>query len=341
MTKKTILITGGLGYIGSHAVVAFEEAGYKTVIVDSLINSSKESLSGISKILGYTPDFYELDLRDKENLISVFDRYLFDGVIHFAGLKSPFQSQKNPLEYHDNNIHGSMVLFSVMEKYQVKKIVFSSSAAIYDSLNKSPCTEESKLGTQHPYGTTKLLIEYLLQDLAKNLEFKVIALRYFNPIWAHNSGLIGEQPYGIPNNLLPYILDVAQGKREKVMIFWSDYLTIDGTWVRDYIDVNDLVDAHLVAYKKLDCEKNGMFVPINIGTGKGTSVLEMIRLVKEISGEEVPYEITDRRPGDLSEVYADVHFASRFLWWEAKKTVKEGVMGSWKFVENNKNNIWK
>lgn len=250
--QKTILITGGAGYIGSHAVVAFEQVGYKTVIIDNFVNSDETNLDGIKKILGYSPDFFECNISDETTLDGIFQAYNFDAVVHFAGLKAVGESCEKPLLYHENNVAGSLVLFRVMAKYGVKKIIFSSSATVYRADNLPPFTEEMSLGTTNPYGTTKWHLEKILEELATFDGWSVTNLRYFNPIGAHESGFIGEKPNGIPNNLLPYVLDVALEKREKVLVFGGDYATIDGTGVRDYIDVNDLVDAHLLAYENLE-----------------------------------------------------------------------------------------
>ena len=328
--QTTLLLTWATGYIGSHAVVAFEQAGYKTVIIDNLSNSSKDSLDGIEHILWYKPDFFEGDIRDKDFLRSVFSRYAFDGVIHFAGLKAVGESCTLPLHYHDNNIGGSIALFQVMEEYSVRKIVFSSSATVYRADNISPLTEDMPLGTTNPYGTTKLVIEELLEDLARLGTWSVIPLRYFNPIWAHPSGHIGELPNGIPNNLLPYVLDVAIGKRKKVSVYGNDYPTHDGTGVRDYIDVCDLVDAHLAAYKHLAL----WYTPINIWTGKGSSVLDMISLVEKVTGVTVPYEITARRPWDLATCFSSATRARELLGWKATRTLETSLENGWKFLKN-------
>ncbi len=327
--QKTLLITGGTGYIGSHAIVAFEQAGYRTVIIDNLSNSSTDTLLGIEQILGYTPDFFEGDIRDREFLISIFERYQFDAVVHFAGLKAVGESCDEPLLYHENNVGGSMTLFAVMEDYGVRKIIFSSSATVYDPIHAPEYREGQSLAATNPYGTTKLVIEYLLRDLATQKDWSVMALRYFNPIGAHPSGHIGEVPRGIPNNLLPYILDVAVGKRKQVHVYGDDYETPDGTGVRDYIDVCDLVDAHLLAYEKIEMG----YEAINIGTGKGTSVLEMIRYVEEASGKHIPYGICPRRAGDIGMFYCDPTLAHTRLAWSAHTPISESVANGWRFIQ--------
>lgn len=333
MTQKTkILLTGATGYIGSHAVIAFEEAGYETVILDNFSNSSLEVLHGIKKILGYQPIFYKWDIRDKNFLQKIFRENDFDGVIHFAGLKSVWESMEKPFLYHENNIFGTMILTEVMNEYNVKKIIFSSSATVYSAENIPPFSENAKLGTSNPYGTTKLATEFLLSDLAKTKNFSAISLRYFNPIGAHSTGHIGENPNGIPNNLLPYIFDVASGKQEFVQIFGNNYPTKDGTGERDYIDVCDLVDAHILAYKNLEIGHKA----INIWTGSATSVLEMIRMVEKISGKKIPYKIVDRRPGDLATVYCVPNLAKKFLKWEAIRTIEESILNGWKFISSQK-----
>lgn len=332
MTQKTILLTWATGYIGSHAVVAFEKAGYKTVIIDNLINSSVDSLQGISKILGYIPDFYEGDIRDRGFLISLFEKYTFDAVIHFAWLKAVGESCDHPNRYHDNNIGWSISLFWVMQEFGVKKIIFSSSATVYRADNISPITESMPLGTTNPYGTTKLVIEYLLEDMVKQKDWSVMALRYFNPIGAHPSGYIGEVPQGIPNNLLPYLFDVADAKRHMVNIYGNDYDTIDGTGVRDYIDVCDLIEAHILAYEKLDSG----YEAINIWTGKGTSVFQMIGYVERASEKTIPYTVCPRRSGDIATVYCDPTLALRRLGWSAKTNIMQSVENGWMFIKNHK-----
>ena len=327
MSQKTLLITGGTGYIGSHAVVAFEQAWYKTIIVDNLVNSSTDTLSWIEKILGYCPDFYEIDIRDKKWLEEIFAKYEIDGVIHFAGLKAVGESCQNIHEYQDNNIWGSITLFGVMRQFGVKKIVFSSSATVYCSDNIPPFTEDMPTGTTNPYGTSKLIIEKLLDDYSMHAKWSVVNLRYFNPIGAHPSGYIGETPNGIPNNLLPYILGVATWKQERVFIFWDDYNTLDGTGVRDYIDVNDLVNAHILIYKNIIswCEI------YNVGTGKWVSVLEMIAWVEKVSWKKIPYDIVSRRTWDLAIVFADSSKLMKRYSWKARRSLLESLTSAWNF----------
>lgn len=329
--QKTILITGGVGYIGSHAVVAFENAGYKTVIVDNFSNSDQTNLDWINKILGYSPDFFECDISDEKNFSKIFEKYNFDAVVHFAGLKAVGESCEKPLLYYKNNIFGSLVLFDLMARFNVKKIIFSSSATVYSGENISPLTEKSALWTTNPYGTTKLHLEKIIEELVNFAEFEAIILRYFNPIWSHSSWLIGEKPNWIPNNLLPFVFDVAIWKREKLFVFGADYPTIDGTGVRDYIDVNDLVDAHLLAYKNLE----KWLKIFNVGTGQGTSVLEIVNLVEKISWKKIPYQIIARRPWDIAEVFASAEKIKTELGWSAKRTISDAIASGWKFVKNN------
>jgi UDP-glucose 4-epimerase len=325
---KVLLITGWTGYIWSHAVVAFEQAGYKTVIIDNLSNSSREVLSGIEKILGYCPDFFECDIRDSSWLEDIFRKYPFEGVIHFAGLKSVGESCKDIHQYQDNNVVGSIVLFWLMGRYGVRNIVFSSSATVYHRENISPLTEDMMTGTTNPYGTSKLIIEKLLEDYAFHADWSVVNLRYFNPIGAHPSGYIWEIPNGVPNNLLPYVLDVARWKREMVNVYWDDYDTPDGTWVRDYIDINDLIDAHLIAYEHI-----WKWAQVyNVWTGKGISVYELISMVESISKRDVPTRITEKRLWDLALVYADTSKIKNKLWWAAKREFTESIESAWNFI---------
>ncbi len=328
MHKKTILITGGAWYIGSHAVIAFEQAGYETVSIDNFTNSSPDVLLGIEEILGYAPRFYECDITNQKELEDIISKHTFDGVIHFAWLKSVGESCQEVAQYHTNNIGGSMILFGVMQSYGVRNIVFSSSATVYSSENISPISESMPLRTTNPYGTTKLVIEKLLEDYSIQKEWSVMNLRYFNPIWAHPSGIIGESPQWIPNNLLPYVLDVALWKRESVSVFGNDYPTPDGTGVRDYIDVNDLIDAHVISYKAL----SKGFHCYNVGTGSGFSVLELIKKVEQISRKRVHYIFSSRRIGDLASVFADVSKIKNELWWVARRTFTQSIESAWNFI---------
>ncbi len=329
INRKILLITWGLGYIGSHAVVAFEQAWYKTVIIDNFINSTRKSLEGIEKILGYCPDFYECDIRDKIWLEKIFQKYSFDGVIHFAGLKAVGESCIHIHQYQDNNVSWSIVLFWVMEKFWIKKIVFSSSATVYRSDNISPLTENMPVGTTNPYGTSKLVIEKLLEDYVVHSNWWVTILRYFNPIWAHISWFIGETPNGVPNNLLPYVLEVALGKREILRVFWNDYDTPDGTWIRDYIDINDLIDAHILAFQKISSWRIKTY---NVWTGKGISVLEIINQVEQITERPIPYIFDLRRSGDIASVFADSQFIKQELWWTPKKSIQDSIWTAWNFI---------
>ncbi len=326
--KKIILITWWTWYIGSHWVVAFEQAGYKIVIVDNLSNSNLKSLDWIEKILGYKPDFFEVDLRDKEKLEKIFEKYSFDWVIHFAWLKAVWESCEKPLEYFDNNLTGSIKLFELMEKFWVKNIVFSSSATVYAPENISPLVEiMSTWNTSNPYWRTKFLIENILQDLADFSGFRVANLRYFNPIWAHSSWEIGENPEGLPNNLLPFIMKVATWELKQLQIFWDDYNTIDWTWVRDYIDVVDLIEGHLKAYEKI----NSWFNTYNLWVGKWVSVLEMIKKSEKIVWKKIDYKIAQRRAWDLAEVYCNPEKAKKQLGWKAKISLEESLVNSWRF----------
>ncbi len=329
--KKTILITWWTGYIWSHWVVAFEEAGYKTVIVDNLCNSSVDTLDGIEKIIWYKPDFYNVDLRDKNTLEEVFKKYDFDWVIHFAGLKAVWESCNKPLDYFDNNIVWSLKLFEVMEDFKVKNIIFSSSATVYDSSNfwKWEWVDEKWItwNTTNPYWTTKFILEQILIDLSKFSWFNVMNLRYFNPIWAHESWFLWEDPEWIPNNLMPFIMKVAKWDLGELKVFWNDYDTIDGTWVRDYIDVVDLIDGHLKAYENI----SEWFNTYNLGVGKWISVLEMIKKTEDIIWKKINYKIESRRKWDLAEVFCDDSKAKNILWWKAKVSLDESIRNSWKF----------
>jgi len=339
--KKTILITWWTGYIGSHWVVAFEQAGYKTVIVDNLCNSSVDTLEWIENILGYKPDFFEVDLRDKHLLEEIFKKYDFDWVIHFAWLKAVGESCDKPLEYFDNNIVWSIRLFELMEKYSVKNIIFSSSATVYQESNFWEWVWVREDGitwnTSNPYGTTKFLLEQILIDLSKFSQFRVTNLRYFNPIWAHSSWFLWEDPEWIPNNLLPYIMKVATWKLECLQVFGDDYDTIDGTGIRDYIDVVDLIDGHLKAYEEIMNNEEwimnnwGIFDVYNLWVGKWVSVLEMVVVAEKITWKKIDYKIVGRREWDLGEVYCNPWKALKELWWKANTSLEDSLRNSWGF----------
>lgn len=311
-----ILITGGTGFIGSHAVVEFLEAGEEVVIVDNFSNSKPCVLDRIEMITGKRPTFYEVDILDRPALEEVFSKHEFESVIHFAGLKAVGESCLQPLRYYYNNITGTLILCEVMQKYGVRRIVFSSSATVYGKPESVPIRENFPLSTTNPYGETKLEIERILKDLTvAEPDWSVSVLRYFNPIGAHKSGLIGEDPKGIPNNLFPYITKVAAGKLPRLQVFGNDYNTKDGTGVRDYIHVVDLAQAHLKALEQ--ARKTTGIDYINVGTGVGYSVLEMVAAYEKVTGLSVPYDIVDRRPGDIDECYADPTKAADLLGWRA------------------------
>ena len=332
---KKILVTGGMGYIGSHTVVQLIEEGYEPIIVDNLCNSKPEVLNRIEKITGKKPLFFEFDVRDEQKLDEVFSKYDIFAVIHFAGLKSVGESVQKPQLYFDNNIGSTEVLLKVMEKHGCKNIVFSSSATVYGNPERVPIYEEDKLGpTTNPYGETKLQIEYLLKKVANNdKNWNIVLLRYFNPIGAHKSGLIGEDPQGIPNNLMPYITQVAVGKLEQLRVFGSDYDTPDGTGVRDYIHVDDLAHGHILAIKKIE-EKPGLLI-YNLGTGKGTSVLELVHAFEEANNIKIKYQIVDRRPGDIAECYANADKAYKEMGFKCTRSIVDACRDSWNWQKNN------
>ena len=332
---KKVLVTGGMGYIGSHTVVQLYEAGYEPIIVDNLVNSKPEVLNRIEKIAGKRPLFYEFDVRDEANLSKIFDEHEIFAVIHFAGLKSVGESVLKPQLYFDNNIGSTEVLLRVMEKHGCKNIVFSSSATVYGNPERVPIYEEDKLGpTTNPYGETKLRIEYLLKDVAKNDKtWNIVLLRYFNPIGAHKSGLMGEDPQGIPNNLMPYITQVAVGKLEQLKVFGNDYDTPDGTGVRDYIHVDDLAHGHILALKKIE-EKPGLLI-YNLGTGKGTSVLELVHAFEEANNIKINYTIAPRRPGDIAQCYANADKAYREMGFKCTRSIVDACRDSWNWQKNN------
>lgn len=329
-----ILVTGGAGYIGSHTVVELLNDGYGVVVIDNLSNSSQESLRRVEAIAGKAVDFHEADLRDEAAVDGIFARGDIDAVIHFAGLKAVGESVAKPLLYYQNNLDSTMVLLEQMEKHDVKKLVFSSSATVYGDPATLPITEDMPRSATNPYGQTKLMIEQMLEDISETKDgWNITSLRYFNPVGAHESGRIGEDPNGIPNNLLPYVSQTAIGKRDKVNVFGGDYDTVDGTGVRDYIHVVDLARAHLAALEHLDHADE--YKAYNIGTGTGVSVLELIKAFGEAAGRDIPYDIVDRRPGDVAACYADVSLAERELEWKATLGIAQACADSWRWQSQN------
>ncbi len=332
----TVLVTGGTGYIGSHTCVLLLEAGHDVVVIDNLSNSSEKSLVRVEEITGKKAIFYKCDILDTEGMRKVFAAHKIDAVIHFAGLKAVGESVAIPLKYYDNNITGTLRLLEVMSEFDVKKMVFSSSATVYGVTDKMPLTEDLPTSANSPYGQTKLMIEQILTDLCVSDEsWKITLLRYFNPVGAHESGKIGENPRGIPNNLMPYITQVASGKLEQLSIFGDDYPTKDGTGVRDYIHVVDLADGHIKALDKLDSQK-GVEI-YNLGTGVGYSVLDLVHAFEEANDLKINYKIAPRRPGDVTVCYADASKAKRELGWSANKTVVDMCRDSWRWQKNNPN----
>ena len=332
-----ILVTGGAGYIGSHTCLELLNQGHEVVVFDNLSNASEESLNRVRKITGKDLTFYKADMLDREAMERNFDRESIDAVIHFAGLKAVGESVAKPLEYYYNNLTGTLILCDVMRKHGVKKIIFSSSATVYGDPAFVPITEECPKGQcTNPYGWTKSMLEQILTDIQKaDLEWTVILLRYFNPVGAHESGLIGEDPEGIPNNLTPYITQVAVGKLKEVGVFGNDYDTPDGTGVRDYIHVMDLADGHVKALQKFN-DKPDVYV-YNLGTGHGYSVLDMVHAFSRAVGREIPYVIKPRRPGDIAACYADPAKAKKELGWEAKRGIDEMCADSWRWQSMNPN----
>ncbi len=333
----SILVTGGAGYIGSHTCIELLNAGYEIVVVDNFYNSKRESLNRIAELSGKEFAFYECDIRDAEGMDKIFKSEKIDAVIHFAGLKAVGESCQKPVEYYDNNIGGTLTLCDVMRRNGCKKIVFSSSATVYGSNNVSPLKETMQTGgTTNPYGTTKYMIEIILSDLFKSdEEWAISLLRYFNPIGAHKSGRIGEDPNGIPNNLMPFITQVAIGKRECLSVFGDDYDTPDGTGVRDYIHVVDLALGHIKALEKV---LGGTGLDIyNLGTGTGYSVLDVVKAFEKASGVKVNYKIVDRRPGDIATCYSDPSKALEELGWKAERGIEEMCEDSWRWQSQNPN----
>ena len=332
-----VLVTGGAGFIGSHTVVELQNAGYDVVVVDNLANSSEKSLERVEVITGKKVPFYKVDILDREGLNAVFEKENIDSCIHFAGLKAVGESVQKPWEYYQNNIAGTLTLVDVMRQHGVKNIIFSSSATVYGDPAQIPITEQCPKGQcTNPYGWTKSMLEQILSDIQKaDNEWNVILLRYFNPIGAHKSGTIGENPNGIPNNLMPYITQVAVGKLKELGVFGNDYDTPDGTGVRDYIHVVDLANGHVKALKKI--EENAGLKIYNLGTGHGYSVLDIVKNFEDATGVAIPYSIKDRRPGDIATCYADASLAHDELGWEAQYGIKEMCEDSWRWQSSNPN----
>lgn len=331
-----VLITGGAGFIGSHTCVQMLAANHDIVVIDNLSNSSEESLNRVRKISGKDFPFHQVDIRNKAQLQQIFKQYKIDAVIHFAGLKAVGESVEKPILYYDNNVLGSIVLFEVMAEAGVKRIVFSSSATVYGDPASVPITEDFPLQATNPYGQTKLMIENILRDIARSDDsWSIGILRYFNPIGAHESGMIGEDPNGIPNNLLPYVSQVAVGRLAKLRVFGNDYATHDGTGVRDYIHVIDLADGHVAALDYL-LKKNGL-ITVNLGTGIGYSVLDVVKAFSVASSREIPYEFLPRRAGDVAINYAEPSNALNLLGWKTKYTLEKMCIDTWNWQKNNPN----
>ena len=330
-----ILVTGGAGYIGSHTCVELLEKGMEVVVVDNLVNANPKSLERVQQITGKDLSFYQVDVRDRNELDKIFTKHDIDCVIHFAGLKAVGESVSMPLEYYDNNLNSTIVLCQTMREHGVKDIVFSSSATVYSSDNEVPLAEDSRTGMcTNPYGWTKYMNEQILRDTAKAVDdWSVSLLRYFNPIGAHSSGLIGEDPRGIPNNLMPYISQVAVGRREKLSVYGNDYDTHDGTGVRDYIHVVDLARGHVAAIEYM--VKNRGESVFNLGTGTGYSVLDMVKAFEKASGVAIPYQIVDRRPGDIGTVYASPDKSAQLLGWKAQYTLEDMCRDTWAWQSKN------
>ncbi|PTY36342.1 UDP-glucose 4-epimerase GalE [Saccharospirillum sp. MSK14-1] len=330
----TILVTGGAGYIGSHTCIELIEAGQDVLVLDNLSNSSREALRRVEAIVGRQVPFVEGDIRDAALLERVFSEQSISAVVHFAGLKAVGESTEIPIDYYENNVAGTITLLQVMRRHEVTRLVFSSSATVYGDPASVPIREDFPLSATNPYGQSKLMIEHMLQDLARSDErWRIAVLRYFNPVGAHESGTIGEDPNGIPNNLLPYIAQVAVGRREQLAVFGDDYDTPDGTGVRDYIHVVDLARGHLRALDKLNTQSG--CVAYNLGTGQGCSVLDMVKAFEAASGKSVPFKISPRRPGDIACCYADPAFAERELGWVAEKGLDEMMADTWRWQRQN------
>jgi len=329
-----ILVTGGAGYIGSHTTLLLLEAGYDVIVFDNFCNASKESIRRVEALTGKNVTLIEGDVRHRSDLEALFSAHKIDAVIHFAGLKAVGESVEQPLRYYENNVCGTLQLCEVMGQYGCKSIVFSSSATVYGDPATTPIKEDFPLSATNPYGRSKLMVEEMLRDLyVADSSWKIVLLRYFNPVGAHESGMIGEDPNGIPNNLMPFIAQTAVGKREKLSVFGNDYDTPDGTGVRDYIHVVDLAEGHLKALEKIT-DLNGVLT-VNLGTGRGYSVLEMVKAFEKASGQEVPYVIAPRRSGDIAKCYADPSYAKEVLGWEAKRGINEMCADTWRWQSQN------
>ncbi len=329
-----VLVTGGAGYIGSHCCLELLQAGFEVVVIDNLCNSNDESLKRVEKITDLSLSLYREDINDKAALTRIFTEHEIQSVIHFAGLKAVGESVAEPLRYYQNNVQGTLTLCEVMQSFAVYDLVFSSSATVYGDPHSVPITEDFPLSATNPYGQSKLMVEHILRDLAhSDARWNVILLRYFNPVGAHESGLIGEDPQGIPNNLMPFIAQVAVGQREVLSVFGGDYATQDGTGVRDYIHVVDLAKGHIAALRKL--KSNEGAVAYNLGTGNGYSVLQMIHAFEAGSGKKIAYKIVDRRPGDIAACFADPASAKNALGWQAEKTLEDMTRDTWRWQSNN------
>jgi UDP-glucose 4-epimerase len=330
-----VLVTGGAGYIGSHTCVELMQAGHEVVIFDNFCNSHRVVIGRIARIVGTAPEFAEADVRDPDALRDVFARHRFDAVIHFAGLKAVGESVEKPIEYYDNNVQGALTLCRAMARAGVGMLVFSSSATVYGDPSSVPIREDAQLAPTNPYGRSKLMVEQILEDLAASnpAAWRIALLRYFNPAGAHSSGLIGEDPQGIPNNLMPYVAQVAAGVRERLRVFGSDYPTRDGTGVRDYIHVVDLARGHLAAMETMMQEGRG--ITVNLGTGRGASVLEAVHAFERASGRPIPFEHAARRAGDVAECYADPSLAEKTLGWKAKYSLDDMCRDAWRWQSMN------
>lgn len=336
--KSKILVTGGAGYIGSHTAVALANAGYEPVLVDNFVNSSKSVLEGLKQILQAEPTFYEADCTDKQQMEAIFKKEgNIRGVIHFAAYKAVGESVAEPVKYYQNNLGSLLVLLELMEQYGVAELVFSSSCTVYGQPDELPVTEQSPTKPANsPYGRTKQMCEDMLRDtVASGRTLKTVALRYFNPVGAHPSGLIGELPSGVPNNLIPFVTQTAAGLRKKITVFGDDYNTPDGTCIRDYIHVMDLADAHIKAFEYLrDRSEASFYDVVNVGTGQGNTVLEVIRTFEEVSGQSLNYELGPRRPGDVEQVWADVAKANAALNWKTQHSLEDALRDAWRWQQN-------